>query len=386
VVCIPRRRRAAFALAAALLALFARPPGALASTADIDELGNLRYRAAPGEANHVLILAGPGLYRIVDSGATITPGDRCSTVSSQEVVCTRFGHDTVTVWAGDLDDLVAVTAFADTVVSGEDGDDVLEVTAEAANRLSGGAGDDVLKAGAGFETLIGGAGADVLNGERISDLGDGGAIVDYEDGMNPVTADVDGVADDGEVGEGDNLIGILGIIGGSGDDTLTAAWVWGGPGKGNDTLLADDTLSVRDVVGFAEGGGGDDVITSTGVDAELHGGWGHDTLTARASRFNNLVGGARSDVLIGSAGGDDLHGGPGSDTLKGRRGGDAVTGGLGDDVLVGGRGHDSLRGGRGRDTIRARDGQRDRMRGGPARDSARIDAALDRASGVEVFF
>jgi Ca2+-binding RTX toxin-like protein len=68
-----------------------------------------------------------------------------------------------------------------------------------------------------------------------------------------------------------------------------------------------------------------------------------------------------------------LFGGPGEDRL---------VGGRGDDRFDGGRGRDVIRGGPGDDTFRARDGEPDRIDGGPGIDSGRFDAA-DRVRGVE---
>jgi Ca2+-binding RTX toxin-like protein len=388
--CIPRRRHAGFGLAAACFVVLVWPSLGRASTAAMTD-GALTYSAAPGEANHLFIFQGPSGYRVLDSGATITPGAGCSAVSSEEIVCSIPDAPTVTgvtVSAGDMNDFVAVTSFVATNVFGEEGNDVLEVTSiEGPNSLDGGPGEDTLRAGDGFrDHLIGGAGADVLSGEsRVFGFGGGLAIADYSERTEPVTADVDGVADDGEVGEGDNLVGIDTIIGGSGADTLTGGVVIGR--GGNDTLLANDTLGGGgdpDRGGLARGGPGDDVLSSDGLGVVLGGGSGNDRLTAGASGFNELFAGGGNDLLIGAATNDDLSGGGGNDTLRGRGGSDYMTGEEGDDLLVGGRGRDSLGGGRGRDTFRARDGRPDRVNGGPDRDRARIDAALDTVSGVEV--
>ena len=79
-------------------------------------------------------------------------------------------------------------------------------------------------------------------------------------------------------------------------------------------------------------------------------------------------------TLIGTAAGEAIVGTAGPDTICGLGGNDRLTGGAGVDVLSGGIGNDVLN---------ARDRRRDVVRGGPGRDSARIDRHLDRVKGVE---
>ncbi len=79
-------------------------------------------------------------------------------------------------------------------------------------------------------------------------------------------------------------------------------------------------------------------------------------------------------TLIGTAQGERIVGTRGPDTICGLAGNDPLTGGAGSDVLDGGAGAD---------TLNARDGRRDVVRGGPGKDSARVDRGLDRVSGVE---
>lgn len=78
-------------------------------------------------------------------------------------------------------------------------------------------------------------------------------------------------------------------------------------------------------------------------------------------------------TLIGMATGEVITGTTGSDTICGLGGNDRLAGGAGTDVLDGGQGDDVLN---------ARDGARDVVRGGPGRDTARVDR-IDVVSGVE---
>jgi Ca2+-binding RTX toxin-like protein len=82
---------------------------------------------------------------------------------------------------------------------------------------------------------------------------------------------------------------------------------------------------------------------STGASS---GGGGADTFTS----VNGLGGAAGNDTLTGSSLDDELHGFAGNDTLKGGGADDVLTGGSGMDTLDGGAGADLLFGGVGNDT------------------------------------
>ena len=120
----------------------------------------------------------------------------------------RQGDDTLSGW-GD-----------DTINGGES---PTRSTATSGRTPDGGAANDTLNAGDGFwsNTLLGGAGNDTLNDGRGSDFFDGGPgadsfnvgdvfingtdTVDYSSRTATVIATEDGLANDGEVGEGDNI-------------------------------------------------------------------------------------------------------------------------------------------------------------------------------------
>jgi Ca2+-binding RTX toxin-like protein len=104
------------------------------------------------------------------------------------------------------------------VIFGGAGNDLLKGLGGADRVLGEGDGDN-LQGGDGADTLIGGLGGDVMGG------GAGVDAVSYEDREDPdsagVVVDLDGVADDGQPGEGDNTgTGVENITGGAGDDTL----------------------------------------------------------------------------------------------------------------------------------------------------------------------
>jgi hypothetical protein len=194
-------------------------------------------------------------------------------------------------------------------LEGDDGDDMLE-GGSGGDVLQGGGGSDSLNGGASFlvgadgdDRLGGGRGADELVGGRGNDELDGGPDADgmsgesgkdtvtYEDRTAPVRVSLNGIADDGEAGEGDNVRSdVEVIVGGEVDDTLfgntDANTVNGGPGEDlivgdvdRDRLLGGDEPDlvqardgVRDDVACGDAGdlaiadGGDTVIKCETVD------------------------------------------------------------------------------------------------------------------------
>jgi Ca2+-binding RTX toxin-like protein len=118
-------------------------------------------------------------------------------------------------------------------IDGKGGDDSL-FGGEGNDTLWGGAGKDKLAGSVGNDTMEGGQGADWLSGW------DGIDTVTYAGYTVPVTITLNGTANDGPAGEGDNVLpGVEILIGGESGDTLTgddfANWIYGGGGK--DTLF-----------------------------------------------------------------------------------------------------------------------------------------------------
>ena len=94
--------------------------------------------------------------------------------------------------------------------------------------------------------------------------------VSYSERFAPVIASLDGVANDGQSGEQDNILNAENLIGGVGNDTLTgnaARNVIRG-GTGDDLLrggAGDDTLSGDGGTDVADGGAGTDLCTAERV-------------------------------------------------------------------------------------------------------------------------
>jgi Ca2+-binding RTX toxin-like protein len=286
----------------------------------------------------------------------------------------------VDIFLGDLNDFASISPkFSDeATIDGEDGADALEISSgcELENPvcnllLRGGPGDDTLSAVSAFALLDGGAGGDTMEGT--------GAEVDYRARVNPVIVDGDGVADDGEAGEGDNVsANVLVVLGGSAGDTFTDVDAVGR--GGNDTFISTGTRGV-----FCDGGAGDDVLIG-GARADIcFGGFGEDEFNGGGGS-DDLEGNADVDTIRGGPGRDFLDGGRGADTIRGGPGRDLLFGGPGDDLLVGGEGRElRIIGGGGDDTLRTRDGLRERVRGGSGSDRARVDR-IDVVSSIEAFF
>jgi hypothetical protein len=206
-------RRVLFAGACmlAFLVVSVVPSSAKAGTAQLVDPDpgppHLTFTAAGGETNHFYLLPAPGGYRLIDLGATITAGTGCSSMSSSEAFCAVVFADelpTIDILLGDQGDFASVAGQGsnEITVDGEGGADELELGAGCEFVfdgpcdvfLLGGTGDDMLRV-QGPLRMDGGAGGDSM----------AGGVVDYSARVNPVTVDGDGVADDGEAGEGDNV-------------------------------------------------------------------------------------------------------------------------------------------------------------------------------------
>jgi Ca2+-binding RTX toxin-like protein len=180
---------------------------------------------------------------------------------------------------------------------------------------NGGSGNDVIRGGIGNDELSGKGGDDVLDGGPGADKmfgGNGVDTADYSARTENLTITLDGSANDGATGEGDNVKDTVENVSG---------------GSGNDNISSPDANNINNT--FA-GGDGNDNLSGGGGDDVLDGWVGHDTCT----------GGEGNDVLYGWTGYDVLRGNGGADQLYGEQDGDTCNGGLGPDLLDGGDGDD----------------------------------------------
>jgi Ca2+-binding RTX toxin-like protein len=179
--------------------------------------------------------------------------------------------------AGDGDnDTLAGGAGIDRLDGGAGGDslnggEVGLVGGDGGDQLNGGAGPDLLLGGAGDDRLDGGPGGDQINGEAGSDT------VTYEGRTNPVTVTLDGLPNDGEDREGDNV--------GADVEIILGGTVW-------DTLTGDRDLNTL------RGGSGEDLITGKAGPDVLDGGDAPDLIWARDGDADAVDCGDDGDLAI----------------------------------------------------------------------------------------
>ena len=319
-----------------LVVSLASPTAASASTVSLAN-GELRFIAAPGEENFGIVSVDGSDFSIQDGDASISAGDGCTRPTPAFVRCPTAGVSRISADLGNRDDTFAIS---------------LPVSAPPTT-VSGGAGTD---------------------------------RVQY--GPDPVSATLDGVANDGPAPRTDNLLAdVEEVEGGPNGDTLAAgsygALLAGGPGL--DTLMGGprgDLIDARDpvqcppddtAVGCEEPerdtvscGGGSDVVDAdrrdqVTRDCEVVAVRGVVKLTRRADRFTAFRSGL---VIRGGAGNDRLATGEWSATIDGGAGNDQIRGGVGSSRLVGGRGRDVITSDDESDEILVRDGEVDRVRCG----------------------
>jgi hypothetical protein len=258
------------------------------------------------------------------AGATAATG--CDQIDAAHVAC-QGTIDGVVVYGDDGDDRISLRLIADGVapmsalVFGGPGNDTLEarpdnrdvpqpevgiageggndkiVTGNGVDEVEGGDGNDDIETFKGADVVRGGAGDDTISvgGGDAADVADGGAgfdqikadLGDFNRFGREVTITVNGVADDGEAGEGDNVIAIEKLTVRAARATVT------GSDAADDIFVEADAATVR-------GLGGDDKLTTYD---------GNDT----------IEGGEGNDVLEGGFGNDLLDGGPGVDQFSGDR-------------------------------------------------------------------
>ncbi len=308
--------------------------------------------AQPGEHNAIAVEQRPRGVLVTDSGAPLTGACRPANTGGGRFCRGRF--DNVDVSLGDGDD---------------------SLTSGVGGTVDGGPGDDQIRTGGAFSTLSGGPGADLLDATASQ-----GAAVTYADRTEGVIVRLNGVADDGAAGEGDNVLGpVTGITGGSGNDDLQAGEHASGlfGGAGDDTLTGSpegDTINAGDGNDTVAGGDGNDYLTGGAGADDLGGGGGFDEASYAGATApltlsigdgpNDGAAGENDDIrddveaLAGGSGNDVLTGTAGPNRLIAYGGQDVLRGGAGPDELIGWDDEDELDAGPGPDRVQA--GARDR--------------------------
>jgi Ca2+-binding RTX toxin-like protein len=185
------------------------------------------------------------------------------------------------------------------------------------DRLFGGAGDDLLLGGDGSDDIFDGSGNDTVSGGHGNEVfdpgpgadsysgGDGNDVLNYFARTADLDISLDGQANDGEAGEGDNVASDIDIVyGGSGNDRFVGSdrndFFYGGIGRTT-----------------AFGLGGNDTLGAT-AGGLLDGGDGNDNLFIDSDGPVTLVGGNGDDRLRGGRGAT-YDPGPGLDAVNGLR-------------------------------------------------------------------
>lgn len=232
------------------------------------------------------------------------------------------------------------------------------------DRFLGGDGNDVAHGGEGNDKLDGSAGNDQHFGDGGDDDIQGGAGNDVEDG---------GPGDDhigGRLGLSsgrDNDQGADTLRGGEGTDGLVLESHAGGMAISLDGQANDGTGGEGDNVGSdferIDGTNGDDAFRGSAGADDFHGGGGSD----------DIRGGDGADNLAGDGGDDRVYGEGGNDTVEGTDGADIVDGGPGADQIYGDIANCSVFCNFDADQLFARDGERDVVDCGGGADSAQVD-------------
>jgi Ca2+-binding RTX toxin-like protein len=224
---------------------------------------SLAYDGDSGADQVAVSRDGPTVVFRAGPGQALAAPPACTRRSASEVACPAGSVSGVAIDLMGANDTLTATLPDNTPTlsaHGGAGDDVLDASATVNGALFGDDGNDRLLPGRSVYDVTGGAGADELDGGPAGAQtrflmgaspdgadqvlgGPGVDLVTYESRTAPLRLTEDGVADDGEAGEGDNIAPAVEILaGGAGADTLA-----GGPGPnalsagpGDDTVLARD--------------------------------------------------------------------------------------------------------------------------------------------------
>jgi Ca2+-binding RTX toxin-like protein len=211
----------------------------VALDARFQSFNEVRYVAAPGEANTFTTTysADAKSVTVTDPGATITAMGSCMSLTIHSAVCRapvpnfpvagEFVQST-RAELGDLNDRAQAAHAGSAVVGGIDafggpGDDRL-IGSETEDRLDGGGGTDVITGGDGGDFITDGDvdenPAGMPPGADLMDGGPGDDEVSYRQRSKRVVVDLGDSGPDGEPGEGDTVRSFESATGGKGDDRL----------------------------------------------------------------------------------------------------------------------------------------------------------------------
>lgn len=258
-------------------------------------------------------------------------------------VTSGAGQDTVSADTGSAVAITANLGAGDDTFTGGDGNDVVH----------GGDGHDYLVRSAGNDQHFGEGGNDDIMGGPGNDVEDGGPGDDRIGFSAGISNDDDQGGDTVRGGDGTDKLLLNGHAGGM-TITLDGLANDGAPGEG-DNIAADFEQ--------IEGTGANDVFTGSPGPDKFLGGGGND----------EIHGAGGDDNLSGDGGDDRVFGEAGNDKVEGTNGADKVDGGPGLDQIYGDIAGCSVFCSFDSDEIFARDGERDTVDCGSGADTAHVD-------------
>lgn len=306
-------QRPLLVLCLAMIAALATPSAASASTVSND-FGNLVISGDPDD-DLITLSSDATSVKVTDTGTGgVTNGDpdpgECTQLSPTAVSCLRDpggAGSSLDLYFGLLDDgtdsLTNQAAedvfFLGQVFGGGSGVKTIQ-GGPVEEFILGGSANDVIRGGDGDDQLAGGftfagdptAGSDTL-------IGEGGADTASFSGDVPVTVTLDGVANDGQAGEADN-VDTDNVATGGGDDVIVGDSARNelSSAGGNDQVFGlggDDVLDTGSQNDLADGGEGDDgLICGDGFDLALL--LGEDDVSGDCERTGASIDGDNAEV------------------------------------------------------------------------------------------
>ena len=291
-----------------------------------DPFENATISAGSGDGDNLTVIGASAYSNVISLGGDNGNGTRTLTVNDATLVIDN-NILSATIEGGTADDYIDASDATGIALNlqGAAGDDTL-LGGSGSDSLDGGSNDDSLNGGGGNDTLDGGTGADILDG------GAGIDTADYSTRTANLNVSLDGVANDGESGEGDNVLSTIEIV---------------NAGSGNDTI---DASSVSTSVTLQGNGGNDSLLGGAAADS-LIGGLGADTINGNAGS-DTIYGGIPDDTVVGDDGANSLSGGDDDDLISGGNGNNFISGDDGNDSIYGGTGSNTIYGDDGEDTLR----------------------------------
>lgn len=280
-------------------------------------------------------------------------------IASPAAAVETCGGETATIVGTEGADTLNGTSGVD-VIAGLGGNDTINGLG-GNDLICGGLGNDTLRDNSGVDGVFGGDGNDTLaapgplDGDDTYNGGAGTDVVTYVGRTGAVNISLNGINDDGALGENDSIQATENLVGGSGNDIITGGGgvnVLSG-GGGNDQIR--DHLGADTVLG---GAGADVFIQQPSADAGdvFNGGTGVDEVSyaARVGAVSvTLAGGVNNEGAVGEGDGvinvENATGGSGKDTLAGTGGANVLKGGAGNDTVQDLGGADDVQGGAGND-------------------------------------